>query len=78
MSDMENNNRDDVEFTDEQLRAALKRVGREARRRAFAAGQPVVILKGSALVELYPDGTEKVIKEIVSLSRLADESNTCR
>jgi hypothetical protein len=61
---MEKNANDDLEFTDEQLRAALKRVGREARRKAFAAGQPVVILKGSALVEVYADGTEKVIKTI--------------
>jgi hypothetical protein len=67
-SDMENSKSDDVEFTDEQLRAALKRVGRDARQAAFAAGQPVVILKGNTLVELHADGTEKVIETLKLLS----------
>ena len=52
---------DDREFTDEQLRAALKRVGQDAREATFAAGRPVVIAKGELLVALHADGTEEVI-----------------
>jgi hypothetical protein len=55
---------DDREFTDEQLRAALRCVGEEARREAFAAGLPVYILKGRFLVALHADGTEEVIKQL--------------
>ena len=51
---------DDKEFTDEQLRDALRRVGSEARRAAFAAGRPVVQLKDGKVVWIYPDGTERV------------------
>ena len=58
---MEEKLADGVEFTDEQLRAALKRVGADARRATFAAGRPVVIIKDGSLVALYGDGTEKVI-----------------
>jgi hypothetical protein len=55
---------DGREFTDEQLRAALRRVGEEARREAFAAGLPVIILKGRSLVALHADGTEEVIEQL--------------
>jgi hypothetical protein len=55
-----------VEFTDEQLRAALKRVGRDAREAAFAAGRPVVVIKDGSLVALYGDGTEEVIGPVRS------------
>jgi hypothetical protein len=55
---------DGREFTDEQLRAALRRVGEEARREAFAAGLPVYILKGKSLVALHADGTEEVIEQL--------------
>jgi hypothetical protein len=55
---------DGLEFTEEQLRAALRRVGREARRAAFAAGRPVIILKGTSLVALHADGTEEVIERL--------------
>jgi len=43
-------------------RAALQRVGRDARQEAFAAGLSVLVLKGGAIVEVHPDGTEKVIE----------------
>src|ERR1700722_10454130 len=52
---------DDREFTDEQLRAALKRVGEDAQTEAFAAGRPVYILKGNTVVALHADGTEEIV-----------------
>ncbi len=52
------------EFSDEQLRVALRRVGRDARRTAFAAGRPVFIVKGASLVALHPDGTEEIIQPL--------------
>jgi len=52
---------DPPEFTDEQLRAALRSVGETARREAFAAGRSVMIVKGASLVLLHPDGTEEVV-----------------
>jgi hypothetical protein len=55
---------DGREFTDEQLRAALKRVGEDARREAFAAGLPVYILKDGAIVALHADGTEEVLEQL--------------
>lgn len=55
---------DDLEFTEEQLRAALRRVGREARQATFAAGQPVVVVKGMTLVALYPDGREEILEPL--------------
>lgn len=53
---------DELEFTDEQLRAALKRVGREARQQAFAGGRPVFFVKNGSLIALQSHGTEKVVK----------------
>jgi hypothetical protein len=61
---MPENNDDLPEFTDEQLRAALKRVGRDARQEAFAAGQPVFFVKGASIVALHPDGREEVIEPL--------------
>ncbi|HTU20628.1 MAG TPA: hypothetical protein VMG10_21385 [Gemmataceae bacterium] len=55
---------DGQEFTDEQLRAALRRVGQEARQTAFAAGYPVIVIKGMALVALYPDGREEILEPL--------------
>ncbi|HVC94263.1 MAG TPA: TIR domain-containing protein [Pirellulales bacterium] len=51
---------DDLEISDEQLRAALPQIGREAREAAFQAGRPVIELnkKGEA-VWIYPDGTQR-------------------
>lgn len=46
------------EFTDEELLAALERMGEEVEREAFAAGQPYVVMRGSDLVWIYPDGHE--------------------
>jgi hypothetical protein len=56
-------NFDPPEFTDEQLRKVLKRVGEEARRRAFAAGRPVTVLEGANLVHIWPDGRREVIQD---------------
>lgn len=56
--------RESLEFTEEQLRAALRRVGREARQEAFAAGHPVIIVKDKTLVALHPDGTEEVLERL--------------
>jgi hypothetical protein len=61
---MHESSNDAAEFTDEQLRAALKRVGKEARREAFAAGRPVIVVKGRSLVALYADGTEKIVEPL--------------
>jgi hypothetical protein len=61
---MQENGRDGVEFSDEQLRAALKRVGKDARQAAFAAGRPVVVVKNSLLVALFPDGTEQILESL--------------
>jgi hypothetical protein len=44
-----------------QLRAALKQVGQEARREAFAAGLPIFVLRGTSLIALHADGTEEII-----------------
>lgn len=52
------------EFTDEQLRAALRDVGEEARRAAFAAGRPVMVAREGWLVLLRPDGSEEVVSRI--------------
>lgn len=43
------------------LWAACKQVGEEARRKAFAAGLPVTILRDGKLIEQYADGSERVI-----------------
>ncbi len=52
---------DDREFTDEQLRAALERVGQTARQEAFQAGVPVIVLRDGKLVWIYPDGREETV-----------------
>jgi hypothetical protein len=52
---------DDREFTDEQLRAALERVGKTAREEAFQAGVPVIVLRDERLVWIYPDGREEMV-----------------
>jgi len=57
------------EFTDEQLQTALERVGREARQAAFAARRSVMVIRDGRLVELHPDGTERI------LGRLPPEVN---
>ena len=53
---------EDVEFTEDQLRAALKRVGRDAQQEAFARGRPVYFVKNGSLIALYADGSETVIR----------------
>jgi hypothetical protein len=50
-----------AEFSDTQLRAALKRVGEDARSAAFKAGRPVTAFKGQQLIQVFPDGHEVTI-----------------
>jgi hypothetical protein len=47
------------EFSNEQLNAALTRIGKEARQEAFDAGRPVIILKNDKPTWVYPDGSER-------------------
>lgn len=61
---MNDNDLDDREFTDEQLRAVLKRVGEEARRQAFAAGQPIVVFRKGVMLRLYADGRQEVVADL--------------
>jgi hypothetical protein len=61
---MQENPDDGPEFTEDQLRAALERVGRNARQTAFAAGRPVFFLRGRTVVALHPDGTEEVVETV--------------
>jgi len=70
---MQDNMIDSPEFTDEQLRAALKRMGRDARQEAFAAGLPVTIIKGDFLVALHADGTEEIVEALCPESGAACE-----
>jgi hypothetical protein len=53
---------DDPELDPKQLQEALVEVGRTAREKAFAAGQPVVLLKEGRLVWVYADGTERAVE----------------
>ena len=46
------------EFTDEQLRAALHRMGEQARTEAFAAGLAVTMARNGHVIRQYPDGHE--------------------
>jgi hypothetical protein len=57
---------DDREFTDEQLRAALERIGPAARAEAFRAGVPVIVLRDGHLVWIYPDGREEIVERATS------------
>jgi hypothetical protein len=50
--------REQSEFTDAELKDALKRVGEDARRAAFQSGHPVAFLKDGKLVQVFPDGRE--------------------
>ena len=68
---MQENHLDEPEFTDDQLRAAVKGVGRDARKAAFAAGRPVFIIKGTSLVAINPTAPKK------SLSRCARKGRPC-
>jgi WD40 repeat protein/GTPase SAR1 family protein len=52
---------DGREFSDEQLRAALPQIGRDAREAAFRAGRPVIVLKDERPVWIYPDGRESPV-----------------
>ena len=52
---------EDLEFTPEALRAALKRVGEDARREAFAAGRAIMVAEDGQLVLLHPDGTRELL-----------------
>lgn len=49
------------EFTDDELQAALERMAQAVRREAYAAGQPIVILRGAQFVWQFPDGHEECV-----------------
>lgn len=51
---------DPPEFSDEQLRAALKRMGEEARQKTFSAGLPVMVIEDGKFILIFPDGSRKV------------------
>jgi hypothetical protein len=51
-------------FTDDQLRALLRRVGQDAHDAAFKAGQSVIVLQGASLVAIHPDGTRRVVENL--------------
>ncbi|HWG47007.1 MAG TPA: hypothetical protein VN688_29860 [Gemmataceae bacterium] len=58
------NNIDTPEFTDEQLRAALKRMGQDARQTAFAADLPIIVVKDGSIVALHADGSEEFVEPL--------------
>lgn len=51
------------------LREAARRVFETAKRENFALGLPVVVYKDKKIVEIYPDGTEKVLKKTGNLMK---------
>jgi hypothetical protein len=57
-------NCDEPEFSDSQLRDALKRVGRDARQATFKTGMSIVVLKGQKLVRVYEDGREVAVQSL--------------
>ena len=52
---------DAPEFVAEVLEPALKHMGEDACKASFAAGLPVVFIRGEALVALYGDGREEIL-----------------
>ena len=54
---------DPPEFTREQLQRALRQVGEDARKAAFAVNRPVMILRDGRLVLQFADGSEKYVNE---------------
>lgn len=46
------------------LAESARRGSEEAVRRTLAAGIPVTILRGGRIVEIWPDGTEKVVEAV--------------
>ena len=49
------------EFTDQQLRKALKQVGVDAKRIAFAKRRPVFVLRHNQLVAVHRDGRVETV-----------------
>lgn len=52
---------DPREFTDEQMHAALRRMGEEARAKAFAIGRPIMIARDGKLFLHFSNGEEKEV-----------------
>jgi hypothetical protein len=52
------------EFSDSQLRDALKRVGRDARQATFDTGMPIIVFKDKQLVQVYSDGREVAVQSL--------------
>jgi hypothetical protein len=57
---------DPPEFTEEELESALRRVGEEARRKAFAAGLPITVQENSHLVRIWPDGRRELLEKAIT------------
>jgi hypothetical protein len=57
---------DPPEFTDEQMRKALKDIGETVRREAFAAGLPVSFIRDGKIVLLYADGHEEIVEDVAA------------
>jgi hypothetical protein len=74
---MPENDSEGMEFTDEQLRAALKRVGQEARRAAFAAGRPVSLSKVSRWWHCMRTGPKNSSSPSVRSWTPAKNTNDC-
>lgn len=46
------------------LAESARRGSEEAVRQTLAAGIPITILRGNEIVEIHPDGSEKVVKKV--------------
>lgn len=55
---------DDREFTDEELKAALKEVGKSVKEKHFSKGQPIAYLEGDKVIKEYPDGRKEVVIKV--------------
>jgi hypothetical protein len=54
-------NCDQPEFSDNELRAALKRAGQTARRATFETGRPIVVYRDNQLIGVYQDGHQVIL-----------------
>lgn len=54
----------DEEDEDRILAESARRGSEEAVRQTFAAGMPITILRDGEIVEIWPDGSEKVVETV--------------
>lgn len=57
---------DKPEFSDDELRAALKRMGTEVRRATKAAHRPIIVFKNGTIVAIDAKGKETIIEPLPS------------